>query len=205
MSKPLLERLLPILRVSSTDVRAAYRVGSRVYGTAGPNSDEDFVVILSKPGQKQDLAFADGINIVVHGVTTFQTALDDQSVFALECHFAPNEHVVVPPRPAFKYVLDRKRLVISATEKSQADWQKGQKRFLDEPGPSRKKIFHSLRVPAFALQIIKTGKLTDFSVANAWHREIAQGPDDDSGWYAERFGKTRQNLCVELTKLAGKR
>ncbi len=205
MASPLLDRLLPILRVAVTDVRAACRVGSRVYGTAGPNSDEDFVVILSKPGQKQDLAFAEGINIVVHGVTTFQTALEDQSVFALECHFAPPEHVIIAPRPAFKYVLDRKKLAVSATERSQADWQKGQKKFLDEPEPSRKKIFHSLRVPAFALQVVKTGKLTDFTSANAWYRDIVQGPLDDFSWYAERFAKVRQDLCAELTKLGRKR
>jgi hypothetical protein len=205
MNTPLLDRLLPILRVALADVRAAYRIGSRVYGTAGPTSDEDFVVVLSKAGQKQDLAFGEGINIVIHGVTTFQTALDDQSVFALECHFAPSEQVLVTPRPAFKYTLDRKKLSISATEKSNADWQKGKKKFLEEPGPSRKKIFHSLRVPAFALQVAKTGKLTDFTAANVWHKKLSAGPDDDFAWYEQRFGKTRQDLCTELTKLAGKR
>lgn len=205
MTTSLLDRLLSILRVAPLDVRAAYRVGSRVYGTAGPTSDEDFVVVLSKPGQKQDLAFAKGINIVIHGVTTFQTALDDQSVFALECHFAPAEQVIFAPRPAFKYTLDRKKLALSATEKSNADWQKGKKKFLEEPGPSRKKIFHSLRVPAFALQIAKTGKLTDFTVANAWYKDLTQGPDDDFAWYEDRFGQTRQDICAELTKLAGKR
>jgi hypothetical protein len=205
MSNPLLDRLLPILRVSITDVRAACRVGSRVYGTAGPNSDEDFVIVLSTLGQKQDLAFAEGINIVVHGVNTFQTALDDQSVFALECHFAPSEHVIVLPRPAFKYTLDRKKLAISATERSHADWQKGQKKFLDEPQASRKKLFHALRVPAFALQVARTGKLMDFTSANAWYRDIVQGPMDDFDWYAERFAKLRQDLCAELTKLGGKR
>jgi len=199
------DTLTSILRVDAKDVRLACRVGSRVYGTAGPTSDEDFLVVLAKPGQKQDLAFADGINIVVHGIGTFQQALDDQSVFALEGFFAPSEHVLVPAKPPFKYSLDRKKLAISATEKSQADWQKGIKKFLDEPGASRKKLFHSLRVPAFALQIIKTGKLTDFTVANAWFEDIMTGPDDNVDWYAEQFGKVRESLCTELTKLAEKR
>lgn len=200
-----LDRLLQVLRVSGEDVRAAYRIGSRVYGTAGPTSDDDFVFVLSKPGQKQDLAFAEGINIVVHGIATFQKALDDQSVFALECHFAPREQVLVVPRPAFKYTLDRKKLAVSATEKSNADWQKGKKNFLDEPGPSRKKIFHSLRVPAFALQVAKTGKISDFTNANGWYKEIVAGPDDDFTWYEERFEKIRKDLCAELTKPAAKK
>jgi predicted nucleotidyltransferase len=197
--------LASILRIESKDVRLACRVGSRVYGTAGPTSDEDFVVVLSKPGQKQDLAFADGINIVVHGVGTFQQALDDQSVFALEGFFAPSEHVLVAAKPPFKYSLDQRKLAISATEKSRADWQKGIKKFLDEPGPSRKKLFHSLRVPAFALQVSKSGKLTDFTIANAWFEDIMTGPDDDVAWYDEQFGKIRESMGSELMKLAEKR
>lgn len=205
MNAPLLDRLCHILRVPAQEVRAAYRVGSRVYGTAGPTSDEDFVVVLSKPGQKQDLAFAEAVNIVVHGVATFQTALDDQSVFALECHFAPVDQVILNPRPPFKYTLDRKKLSISATERSNADWQKAKKKFPEEPEASRKKAFHALRVPAFALQIAKAGKLTDFTCANAWHAEMSQGPLDDFDWYDKHFGTIRQNLCTELMKLEKKR
>lgn len=200
-----MDDLTTILRVQTHDVRLACRMGSRVYGTAGPTSDEDFLVVLSRTGQKQDLAFADGINIVIHGVSTFQQALDDQSVFALEGHCAPTEHILIAAKPAFKYSLDRKKLAISATEKSHADWQKGRKKFLEEPGPSRKKIFHSLRVPIFAVQIAKTGKLNDFAAANAFFEDIMTGPDGDVAWYDDHFGKIRENLCAELVQLAGKR
>ncbi len=200
-----LPELAAILRVAVTDVRAAYRVGSRVYGTAGPTSDEDFLFVLSKPGQKQDLAFGENINIVVHGVATFQQALDDQSVFALECFFAPAEHRLVEARPAFTHKLDKRKLTISATEKSNADWQKAARTFLDEPAPARKKLFHSLRVPAFALQLTKTGKLTDYGVANVWFKEIVAGPDDDFSWYEQRFDKLRKDLCVELGQLVRKK
>lgn len=200
-----IDDLTSILRVSVHDVRLACRMGSRVYGTAGPTSDDDFLVVLAKPGQKQDLAFAPGVNIVMHGLITFQQALDDQSVFALEGHFVPREHCLVAAKPPFKYTLDRKKLAVSAMEKSLADWQKGRKKFLEEPGPSRKKIFHSLRVPAFALQIAKTGKLTDFSVANAWFEDLMTGPDEDLAWYDDQFGKIRESLCAELAQLAGKR
>jgi hypothetical protein len=201
----LLQDLASILRVDPQSIRLACRMGSRVYGTAGPTSDDDFLVVLSKPGQKQDLAFAPGVNIVVHGVATFQQALDDQSVFALEGFFAPMEHTLVSAKPPFKYTLDRKKLAISATEKSRADWQKGCKKFLDEPKPSRKKIFHSLRVPAFALQVTRTGKLTDFAIANDWFEDLMTGPDDDANWYEDRFGKIRESMCSELVKFAEKR
>ncbi|MDI1479516.1 hypothetical protein [Polyangium sp. y55x31] len=205
MSDDVLGRLLAVLRVPHAEIRAAYRVGSRVYGTAGPASDEDFLVVLGKPGQRQDLAFAPGLNIVIHGVATFEDALSDQSVFALECQFAPLAHVLVAPRPPFRYTLDRKKLASSAIGRSTADWQKAKKRFVDEPGPSRKKAFHALRVPVFALQVAKTGKITDYAAANHFLAELRQGPDDDFAWYEEKLGKAREALCAELTKLAGKR
>ncbi|MDI3281786.1 nucleotidyltransferase domain-containing protein [Polyangium sp. 15x6] len=205
MSGDVLDRLLAVLRVPRAEIRAAYRVGSRVYGTAGPGSDEDFLVVLGKPGQRQDLAFAPGLNIVIHGVATFEGALEDQSVFALECQFAPSAHVHVAPRPPFRYTLDRKKLASSAIGRSTADWQKAKKRFVDEPSPSRKKAFHALRVPVFALQVAKTGKITDYAAANHFLAELREGPDDDFAWYEETFGKAREALCAELTKLGGKR
>ncbi|MDC0740379.1 nucleotidyltransferase domain-containing protein [Polyangium mundeleinium] len=205
MSDDVLSRLIAVLRISRAEIRAAYRVGSRVYGTAGPGSDEDFLVVLGKSGQRQDLAFAEGLNVVIHGVATFQDALDDQSVFALECHFAQPAHVLVAARPPFRYTLDRKKLAASAIGKSTADWQKAKKRFADEPAPSRKKAFHALRVPVFALQVAKTGKITDYAAANHFLAELREGPDDDFAWYEKKLGPTREALCAELTKLGGKR
>ena len=205
MSDDVLTRLLAVLRVPRAEIRAAYRVGSRVYGTDGPGSDEDFLVVLGKPGQRQDLAFAPGLNIVIHGVTTWKDALDDQSVFALECHFAAPPHVLVAAHPPFRFTLDRKKLAASAIGKSTADWQKAKKRFEEEPGPSRKKAFHALRVPVFALQVAKTGKIGDYAAANHFLEEIRRGPDDDFAWYEEKLGPAREALCAELTKLAGKR
>jgi len=205
VSDDFLDRLIAVLRVSRADLRAAYRVGSRVYGTAGPGSDEDFLVVLGRPGQKQDLAFAPHLNIVIHGVATFEDALADQSVFALECQFAQPAHVLVAPRPPFRYTLDRKKLAASAIGRSTADWQKAKKRFVDEPGPCRKKAFHALRVPVFALQVAKTGKITDYAAARKWFAALREGPDDDFAWYEEKLGPARETLCAELTKLAGKR
>jgi hypothetical protein len=35
-----------------------------VYGTAGEASDEDFVVVLTRPDAGQDLIFRSGVNII---------------------------------------------------------------------------------------------------------------------------------------------
>lgn len=197
-----LPALLALLRVEAPALRAAWRVGSRVYGTAGPTSDEDFVVVLARKGQRQDLAFAPGLNVVLHGPESFAEALAKQSVFALECHFAPAEHTLLAPRQPFAYALDKRRLAASATERSEADWSKARKRFGEEPAASRKRLFHSLRVPLFAAQVARAGRLEDLGAARALHAELARGPLDDFAWYEERFSALRVSLCEDLARLA---
>lgn len=200
-----MQTLLSVLRVPAEAVFSAYRVGSRVYGTARPDADEDFVAVLAKPGQKQDLAFGPLVNVVIHGLETFQQALNDQSVFALECYFAPKAHVLKAPKRAFQYKLDKKKLALSALHRSQADWDKGMKRFMDEPGASKKKLFHALRVAVFAREVLRTGKISDFQAANGYWREIDSGPDDAPDFYEERLGAARAALIAELQGFAGKR
>jgi hypothetical protein len=200
-----LPRITSLLKVPASAFHAVYRVGSRVYGTAGPTSDEDFAAVLARPDQRQDLAFGDQINVVIHGISTFQRAVDDQSIFALECIFAPTAHVIKAPVPPFRYTLDRKKLAASATERSTSDWQKAKKRFAEEPEASKKKLFHALRVPIFALQLAKTGKLSDYTAANIYFSDIQRGPIDNFDFYEATFAAPRAALCAELSKLsAGK-
>lgn len=198
-----LSTLLGVLGLAESQVYAAYCIGSRVYGTASPNSDEDFVAVLATPGQKQDLAFGPKVNAVIHGIHTFQEALSGQSVFALECYFAPKEYILKPPKPPFSYRLDKKKLALSALNRSSSDWDKGIKRFLDEPHPSKKKLFHALRVPTFALQVLKTGTLGDFSAANDFWMELATGPDTDPHYYQRLLGPVRERLYTELFNFCG--
>ena len=196
------DRLLFLLKRPDSAVRFACRVGSRVYGTAGPNSDHDYLVVLADPGQKQDLLFAEQINVVVHGVKTFEAALADGGVFAYEAVFAPAEHVIKPSRPPFPVKVDKKKLAESACARSKSDFEKAKKTFEDEPEAAKKKLFHSLRVPMFALQLARSGKITDFAAANARWAEIRDDESLDIDHYASKYAPVRATLCDELTKLA---
>jgi hypothetical protein len=194
--------LLRVMGRADRELAAVFRAGSRVYGTASPTSDEDFVAVLARPGAKQDLVFGKDVNVVVHGMGTFQAALDDHSVFALECLFLPPEHrLKAPPRP-FSFTLDRIRLAASAGARSEADFKKAGKRFDDEPDASKKKLFHALRVPMFALQVAREGRITDYGEATGLWREIAERADP--GWeaYEAAYGPLREKLCDELNALA---
>lgn len=190
-------RLLALLRLSDGDVVAAVRIGSRVYGTARELSDEDFAVVLARDDRPRDLVFAaPGVDVVTWGRAAFVEALRAQSLLALECLFAPAPHVLKAAR--VPYALDRKRLARAVGARSDADWKKGLRRLADEPAASRKRLFHALRGPTFARQLIAARAITDFTAANAHHALIATGPDDDPAWYEARLGPIRDALLADL-------
>jgi hypothetical protein len=197
--------VLRVLGRSDGEVAAVFRTGSRVYGTASPGSDEDFVAVLARRDARQDLAFGAGVNVVVHGLDTFRDAIADHSVFVLECLFLPPDHRLKDPRPPFAFALDRGKLAASAGGRSAADFAKAAKRFADEPTASKKKLFHALRVPMFALQIARSGRISDYGEAAVLWSEITARPDEDWQPYREAYGPLRERLCRELDAAAKKR
>lgn len=193
------------LRRADAEIHFACRCGSRVYGTAGPDSDEDFLVVLTDERAKQDLLFRGGANFVIHGLGTFRDALADQSVFALEGLFAPAPHRLKEPRAPLPYKLDRARLAASASGRSASDFGKAAKTFAEEPRAAKKKLFHALRVPTFARQVVTRGRIVDFAEASPLWAEIAGRADTDWDAYARAYGSLRERLCAELGAPAKKR
>lgn len=161
-----LQELCEQARLDRGALHAVFRVGSRVYGTTHPGSDEDFLVVLARRDARQDLLFFPGLNVILHGVDSFQRALEESSVMALEAHFAPAPHRLLEPRPPFSFRLDRKRAMASARERARSDFAKARKTFEDEPEAARKKVFHALRVAMFARQIAQHGKILRFDEAS---------------------------------------
>jgi hypothetical protein len=197
--------LLRLLGRPASEVHALFRCGSRVYGTATATSDEDFVAILARRDARQDLVFGDDVNIVVHGLDSFRDAVAEQSVFALECLFLAPEHRLVDPRPAFPFTLDRAKLAASAGARSSSDFKKAAKQFEDEPLASKKKLFHALRVPMFALQIMRSARITDYGQANHHWAAIRDHESTDWDELARLFGPTRDDLLSELAALGAKK
>ncbi len=188
--------VLAVLRRDDAAVRACTRVGSRVYGTATPESDHDFLVVLHEPAARHDLLWGPGMNLVVHGAGSYARALEDQSIFALEAHFAPPAHRLKMAAPAFTYVRDRKKLAVAARERADADWRKAEKVFAEDPAAARKRAGHGLRVLSFAAQIARSGRIEDFTAARAFADTLASCTD----WRAlERaLQPLRDGLLAEL-------
>lgn len=193
--EPAYSAVLAVLRRDDAAVRACVRVGSRVYGTATQESDHDFLVVLRDPKARHDLLWGPGMNLVVHGAESYASALASQSIFALEAHFAPAEHQLKAAAPPFAYVRDRKKLATTARERADSDWRKAEKVFSDDPAAARKRAGHALRVLAFAAQIARGGRISDFTVGRAFGEQLASCTD----WAAVE--PLRDALLEELAQL----
>lgn len=195
--------VLRVLRLEDSAIHAMFRCGSRVYGTASPASDHDFVAVLARADGPRDLVFADGCNVVVHTRASFQVALDHHSVFALECLFAPAAHRLKEPSPSPRFQLDRARLAASAADRARSDFAKATARLEAEPDASRKKAFHAIRVLWFALQVARQSRITDFEAAAELWEEMATAPLVPSTWL--RYGAEIEARIDDLQALASAR
>ena len=189
--------VLSALACARNDVLAVTRVGSRVYGTATEASDHDFVAVLAEPDARRDLAFGSRLDVVVHGRETFERALAEQSVFALECHFAPRAHRLVEPARPFVWRRDLAKLRASASARSTAYFDKAIRRFEEDPAAAKKRIFHALRVPTFALEIARRGRLDDLTAVAPLCREIF-AHDGGAAEHRAAFGPRRDALLEAL-------
>lgn len=187
-----IQDILHILKCSDGDLRSVYRVGSRVYGCATETSDSDYCVIRNVGAGRSDLVFRPGINITVHTVDTYQRALNDHSLFALECFYAPPS-AVLKQGPVFPFKLNLGLLIDKVRQTSESDWRKATKLWEDELEASQKKLYHSIRVLMFARQIALHGRITNFSEANEVWSAVRESVD----W--EEFSPLRAQLLASLS------
>jgi hypothetical protein len=72
--------------------------------------------------------------------------------------------------------------------------------------PAKKKLFHALRVPTFALQVARSGKITDYGEATPLWREMKASESEDwDAFTGSAYGPLRERLVAELWSLAGRR
>ena len=155
-----------LLKCAPQEVCSLYRSGSRVYGCQNENSDEDFVAVVSKPGAVQDLIFEKGLNIIVQTRESFHESLKDHNMLSLECYFSPQRFHVKDSTIKWNLKLDVRLLRNQAIEKSRSDLMKSQKNWMEEPEASKKKLYHSIRVLRFALQIMTHRKIINYGESN---------------------------------------
>lgn len=185
-----------------------YIFGSRVYGTAGPDSDWDIIMVANNsvdstelPGLKRGL-----YNIHVYTPKKFKEDLDWHRINNLECIFAP-DWAKLKEGIKWELKLDPAKLRHAISHISSNSWVKCKKKLAqDEYYTGIKSLFHAIRIPMFGVQIANFGKIVDFSEANYIWDELTFKDQphymrDKSKWtWDELDKKWRATLNSSLTK-----
>lgn len=200
----MLNRISRASGVPERSLLAVYGFGSRVYGTAGSESDYDFYVIAE--GVRDGAEVRDGdINLHLHTPAHFQELLDRHKVGAIECHMAPREHRLVE-RWTFSFNLDLASLRREFATVSSNSWVKAKKKLEVEHEPyiGKKSLWHAMRIVMFGTQIATSGRITDFGAANPLYRSIVQNQTDDWNYFKANYQTKFNNLNTEFRKVAPK-
>lgn len=191
------------------DVLAAYPYGSRVYQTAGVNSDHDFIIIADKVADDFALTSNDGkINVHLYSPDTFLDQVRQHKISALECIFLPKD-IVLKDIIRWNFNLNKETLRSSISEKASHSWVKAKKKLEVEKDRdvyiAKKSLFHSLRIIEFGTQIAQHSKIVNYGAANHLWLEIRDNPANDWDTYKDKYQEYYNSKMTEFRKLAPKR
>jgi predicted nucleotidyltransferase len=199
---PTLETIIKASGIHPSRVFNVYIFGSRVYGTSNDKSDWDIIMVannsVNSTEQRKGL-----FNIHIYTPTKFQEDLDWHRINNLECIYAPDWAILKEDRK-FTFRFDVKKLRHATSHISSNSWVKANKKIqFDEYYTGVKSLYHSLRIPMFATQIVKDGRITDFSSANwIWDKiKLKQWTWEELD---SEFRESRNRILTEFKKVTYK-
>lgn len=173
-----------------------YPFGSRIYKTDSEESDYDFVIVANTDKNLFSLSVPNHkLNIHIYSQESFKDQLNKHKIVALECYFLPKQFML-KNSSEFQFKLNENVLRSSIEEKIVKDLVKAKKRLeLEELGDNKqisifygkKSFFHAIRTIDFGSQIIKHGKIIDYSSCNDIWFDIITDPKEDWDHFNNKF------------------
>lgn len=177
--------------LNNDNVLNIYAHGSRVYKTNTTLSDYDYILIVNKPLKESNFSYENEDFVVFTKQEWEEMALDNNCDF-LECIFLEDnfklKETFIP-----KYTLDFNKIRGNFSKKASNSFVKCKKKLEVEkdfnPYIAKKSLFHSLRLLQFGIQILKYGKITDYSCCNNLFTEIMNEKSNDWKVFKEKYQK----------------
>lgn len=138
--------------------------GSRVYGTATDQSDEDYMAIVLQDRDCTGEEYRhNSLNVHLYNRVDFQRQLGIHKIHALEAWSMPDS----PCPKHFKWKLNLNLLRDAISEKASHSFVKAKKKIEVEKDfyVGQKSLFHSLRILIFGTQVATQGKIVDYSTS----------------------------------------
>ena len=173
------KEILDKFDIGLSQVVCIYPYGSRVYGSHGPDSDHDWIIVykssLLPSGAFRDNAISSDENkshqAVCYSRSGFRNAIDTYDIVALECAFLSAGS---PLMESMKFPIRKwvpKEMVAAVITKASASWHLA-KMHSDDDERTKKNAYHALRVLKFGEQMAEFGRIIDFSATNQLRQEI---------------------------------
>ena len=168
MKMPNIDDVIKASKLHPSRIFNVYLFGSLVYGTYDKSvSDYDVIIVANNSVESTEIR-SGLFNIHVYTPDKFKKDLNWHRINNLECIFAPDWAILkesIDYKSKFKLDIPKLRHAISHI--SSNSWVKFKKKLMqDEYRIGIKSLFHSIRIPMFAIQIAKEGYISDFGCAN---------------------------------------
>jgi len=200
------------LGINFSEVVNIYPYGSHIYGTNRIDSDKDYIIVF-KASRLASGAFKDNaisnadysIQGSAYSRGGFQDAINNYNIAALES-LSLTENLILKNKWNFtvnKYY--ETAFIKSIITQSSNSWHIAHRRWFMErkvqEGDAqdfdimiKKGIWHSIRILMFAIQFKKSKKITDFSCANAYLKDIL----NDKNFNPDTYIKLRDYYMQKL-------
>lgn len=181
------EHICATLNLDPSKVINIYPYGSKVYGTATENSDDDFVIVfkgsLLPSGAFKDNAISSAdykIQGVCYSRAGFIDALNNYQINALECIFLPTDKIIKNIMPMKLQKLVTKEMASKVITTASASWHFSKMSFKDgDIDYVKKNIYHALRILDFGIQIKEHSRIVDYASSNEIKKRIYEIEDEE--------------------------
>lgn len=200
--------------IENPDVLNIYHYGSYVYKTFDEStSDYDFLVIVSdtypqstknvmpqndEPIDVDEVIFDKtykNCQIKIITLSNWKDMVERNTVEALEVFWLDDEFVIKERAPLnYKLNYDFIRENVSKTASNSFVKCKKKLELTTDYRIGKKSLWHSLRLLMFGNQIMKYGKITNYSEANIYYDDIVKNENNDWSYYKEKYQKIYNSL-----------
>ena len=199
------DRVLEILRdefkIHPLKVLNIYLYGSRCYGTYNENSDYDFTIIAKNSVENIELNYED-FNFHIQTPDYFRERLYWNDPKSFECLLWSKDNLILEKEP-FSMYIETPKFRHSVSHISSNSWVKARKKIIqNDIYIGQKSLFHSLRIPMYATQIMINNHIHDWECANHYWEDIKKISD----WKVlkDKYSVIRNQILSDFRKLCPK-
>ena len=194
--------------VDNPEVLNIYQYGSRVYNCFTDKSDYDYVVIVTDDYKP----FVDNIesgdnHFNFYKLSEWYDMVNRNTIETLECIFV-DEKFRIKESIKFDITIDQVELRKSISKVCSNSYDKCRKKLIIEkdfaPYIAKKSLWHCIRILLFGIQCAKYRKITDYTEANKFYKDIVLNENNNWDYYKTNWHVFCNNLRTEFRKYSEK-